>query len=74
MDGKLEYEGDYLYNKKINGKGYDKDGNIIYELINGTGKVKEYYNNKQLIFDGELLNGKKKWKSKRIYSRWKICI
>ena len=37
----LEYEGEYLYNKKWNGKGYDENGNIIYELINGTGKVKE---------------------------------
>ena len=65
LDGKLEYEGDYLYNKKINGKGYDKDGNIIYELINGTGKVKEYNKfTKQLIFDGELLNGKKNGKAK----------
>ena len=38
--GYLEYEGEYLYNKKYNWKGYDKNGNIIYELING--KVKEY--------------------------------
>ena len=41
--GKLEYEGEYLYEKKWNGKGYDYKGNIIYELNNGNGKVKEYY-------------------------------
>ena len=40
INEKLEYEGEYLYNKKWNGKGYDENGNIIYELINGTGKVK----------------------------------
>ena len=42
LNGKLEYEGEYLYNKKWNGKGYDENGNIIYELFNGNGKVKEY--------------------------------
>ena len=42
INNNLEYEGEYIYNKKWNGKGYDENGNIIYELINGTGKVKEY--------------------------------
>ena len=50
-NGKLEYEGEYLYNRKFNGKGYDSNGNEIYVLNNGNGKVKEYYKN-QLIFDG----------------------
>ena len=42
VKGKLEYEGEYLFNKKWNGKGFNENGEIIYELINGTGKVKEY--------------------------------
>ena len=42
MDGKLEYEGVFLFGKKWDGKGYDEKGNIIYELHNGTGKVKEF--------------------------------
>ena len=42
IDNRLEYEGEYLYNKKCDGKCYDENGKIIYELINGTGKVKEY--------------------------------
>ena len=58
----MEYEGDYLFYNKYNGKGYDENGNIIYELKNGTGKVKEY-NDDNLIFEGEYLNGKK-WKGK----------
>ena len=41
INERLEYEGEYLFNKKYNGKGYDEDCNIIYELKNGTGKVKE---------------------------------
>ena len=51
-------------NRKFNGKGYDEDGNIIYELINGNGKVKEYLNG-DLIFEGEYLNGKR-WNGKGI--------
>ena len=51
LGGILEYEGEYLYDKKYNGKGYDEYGNIIYELKNGTGKVKEYEDGK-LIFEG----------------------
>ena len=49
--GQLEYEGEYLYDKKWNGKGYDENGNIIYELINGTGKVKEYDENGNIIYE-----------------------
>ena len=55
-NGKLEYEGEYLLNNKYNGKGYGEKGNIIYELKNGTGKVKEYLGD-ILVFEGEYLNG-----------------
>ena len=41
---KLEYEGEYLFDRKWNGKGFNEKGDIIYELINGNGKVKEYDN------------------------------
>ena len=57
MNNKLKYEGEYLYDKKWSGKGYDDNGNIIYELNNGNGTIEEYENGK-LIFKGELLNGK----------------
>ena len=65
IEGQLEYEGEYLFNRKYDGKGYDKNGNIIYELINGNGRVKEYneYNN-ILIFEGEYKNGNKNGKGK----------
>ena len=52
-----------MYNQKWNGKGYDENGIIIYELINGNGKVKEYNENK-LIYEGEYLNGKRNGKGK----------
>ena len=59
----MEFKGEYI-NHKYNGKGYDEDGNIIYELKNGTGKVKEYNYNGQLIFEGEYLNGLRNGKGK----------
>jgi len=61
---KLEYEGEFLCNKKWNGKGYDEYGNIIYELINGNGKVKEYDSLGRLSFEGEYLNGKRNGRGK----------
>ena len=59
------FNGDYLCNKKYHGIGYDKKGNILYELKNGNGKIKEYEND-VLIFEGEYLNGKKMEKEKNI--------
>ena len=61
---KLEYEGELRNGTKWNGKGYDEKGNIIYELNNGNGKVKEYYTNCILEFVGEYLNGKRNGKGK----------
>ena len=60
----LEYEGEYLFNKKWNGRGYDENGNIIYELINGNGKVKEYWDDSRLKFEGEYYNGQRCGKGK----------
>ena len=68
----MEYEGEFLYNRKWNGKGYDKNGKIIYELINGNGKSREYKNN-QLIFEGEYINGKRDGKG-REYNNDKLIF
>jgi len=60
----LEYEGEFLFDRKWDGKGYDLNGNIIYELNNGKGTVKEYkwyINIWRWIF-----KWKKKWKRERI--------
>ena len=58
--GKLEYKGDFLFDKKWNGKGYNENGNIKYQLINGNGKVEEYDYDSEMIYIGEYLNGKGK--------------
>ena len=65
MKGKLAFEGEYLSERNWNGKGYDEKGNLIYELINGNGKIKEYNNDfNQIIFEGEYLNGNRNGKGK----------
>ena len=63
-NGKLMFEGEYLNGKRWNGKGYDKNGIIEFEIKNGNGKGKEYNYNNELIFEGEYLNGEKNGKGK----------
>ena len=71
----MEYEGEFRYNKKWNGKGYNKNGNIIYELTKGNGKVKEYndYDGK-IMFEGKYLNGKRNGKGKEYDNIGKIIF
>ena len=59
IKGLLEFEGEYLYNRKYNGRGYDENGNLVYELRNGAGKIKEFDNNFKLIFEGQYLSGRR---------------
>ena len=63
-NGLLFFEGEYLKGKKWNGKGFDKKKNIIYQLNNGNGKVKEYSHNGKIFFEGEYLNGERNGKVK----------
>ena len=59
-NGLLKFDGLYFKGKKIEGKGYDKNGRVVLIIeINGRGK-ELYYNNK-VQFEGEYFNGKK-WK------------
>ena len=43
-------------------KFFDYNENIIYEIINGTGKGKEYDEYGNLIFEGEYLNNRRSGK------------
>ena len=61
-NGQIKFEGVYLKGKKLEGKGYDKDGNEVL-ILEKNGKGKEYYKNKKLLFEGEYFNGKK-WNGK----------
>ena len=71
---KLVFEGDYLLYNIWNGKGYDEKGNIIYELINGNGKVKEYNNSGILEYEGEYKNGKRNGKGKEYDEKGKLIF
>ena len=64
LNGKLEFEGEYLFNKRWNGKIYDIKNNNYYELINGKGFIKEYDYDGTLRFEGEYLNGERNGKGK----------
>ena len=65
----LSFEGGYKNGKKWNGKEYDLNGNIIFELNNGKGHIKEYYYNKdELIFECDYLNGEKNGINKKYFS------
>ena len=68
----LVFEGEYLFDKKWSGKGYDINENIIYEILNETGKIKVYDKYNNLIEDSEYLNGKRNWKIKEYYSNGKL--
>jgi antitoxin component YwqK of YwqJK toxin-antitoxin module len=65
LKNELIFEGEYLNGKRWNGKAYDKNGSVVYELKDGKGKIKEY-NNKYgyLEFEGELINGEINGKGK----------
>ena len=64
IDGEnILFEGEYKNGKRWNGKGYNTDGILIYELKDGKGYVRDYYHG-FLIFEGEYLNGEKNGKGK----------
>ena len=71
-EGKLLFEGEYKNDLKWNGKGYDSSNNIVYELKEGKGLIKENLPNFFImVFSGEYLNGKRHGKGKEynIYNR-----
>ena len=69
LENKLIFEGEYKNDKVWNGKGYDPHGKMVYELIDGNGKVKKYGGSpiSKLIFDGDYLNGKKNGNGKEYF-------
>ena len=60
----LKFEDYYLNDKIWTGKGFDKKGNIIYEIKEGKGYIKEYDIYDFLIYEGEYLNGMRIGKGK----------
>ena len=53
----LVFEGEYLNGGKWNGKGYDENKNIIYQIINGKGFIKKYLIGPLVLLREHNLNG-----------------
>ena len=70
--GNIIYEGEYLNGKRWNGIGLDNKSNIIYELKNGQGIVKEYYFNNKIKYECEFIDGEKNGKGKEYYINDKL--
>ena len=47
-------------------------GNLLFEIKNGKGKIKEYDENCNLIFEGEYLNGEKNGRGKEYYENGEL--
>ena len=71
-DGTLKFEGIYFFGIKYNGKHYNKNNEILYELKEGKGYIYENDNFGNIIYEGEYLNGEKNGKGKEYYEKSKI--
>ena len=58
--------------KKWNGIGYNKNNTIDFEIKNGNGEFKEYYDNDVIKFEGKYLNGERNGKAKKYYKDSKL--
>ena len=56
----------------MNGKGFDKNNKMIYEIKDGKGFIKEYFEDEKLRGEAEFLNGKINGKFKEYYYNGKI--
>ncbi len=74
-DNTVLFEGEYLKGKKRNGKGYDMKGNLVYELTNGKGHIKEYESSDNYLkYEYDFLNGEKMEKEKYIITKEKLFL
>ena len=67
VDGDIErliFEGEYIHGKLWKAKGYNRSGDLIYEIKNGNGYAKGFNSKGKIIFEGNYLKGEKngKWK------------
>ena len=60
----MKFEGSYIKGNKWNGIGNDYEGKKSYEIKEGEGVLKEYYENGILNFEGEYLKGNVNGKGK----------
>ena len=59
MKVNIKFDGIYKEDMKWTGKGYNINGNLEYEIKDGNGKFKEFYEDGILEFEGEIVKGKR---------------
>ena len=65
INGNALFNGYYRYGKMWNGKIYEHNNNLLYELREGKGFIKEFDNvDFRVIYEGEYLNGERNGKGK----------
>ena len=69
---KLIFEGEYKNGKKWNGKVYDKKNKNIYEVKEGKGFIKEYFDDGRIKSEVEYFNGEKNGKGKEYNEERKL--
>ena len=71
IDGIWEFEGEFICGKKWNGKSYDKNKNVICEIINGNEKNIKLYDGRygKLKYEGDYLNNQRNGKGKEYDSK-----
>ena len=69
FNGEIKFEGEYKNGKRWNGKGYNKKGELEFELKNGNGIIKEYRDimGNALEYEVEYKNGLKDGKGREYY-------
>jgi len=72
-NNKISFEGEYKEGKKWNGKGYDINDNIVYEINNGQGYVKLYDVN-YCYFEGEYKNGEKQMDMENYFGKGSVLL
>ena len=73
-ENNLQFKGEYNNGKRWNGKGYDINGEEVFEINNGKGKGKIFDYEGFLIFEGEYLKGVKHGKGKEYYKNGDILF
>ena len=68
------FDGECLKDKIWNGKGFDEDNEVIFEIKDGKGTIKEYYDNDNIKFEGEINNGEKNGKDKEYNDKEEVIF
>ena len=72
LNGKIEFETEYLNGINLTNKVYDKNGKLYEISKNMKGLIKEYDHKGNLIFEGEYFNGNRNGKGKSYYANGKL--